>query len=61
MNEELYRKVREYRTAAAVIKEMLRGVPVDASEYRTICTVLAEKCGLNLSTIYFEIDLLYAD
>ena len=52
MNKELYGKVREYRTAVAVVKEMLsKGLITDA-EYGTICTVLAGRFGLESATIF---------
>ena len=58
MDENLYRKVKEYRTAMAVIREMLTGGLITNSDYAVICTVLAEKTGLKSSTIFSDIDLI---
>jgi len=58
MNKELYGKVREYRTAAAVVKEMLSKGLISDAEFVTICTVLAGRFGLENSTIFSDMDLI---
>ena len=58
MNKDLYRKITSYRTALAVIKEMLRKGIIDENDSIVICTNLAEKNGLRSSTIFSEIDLI---
>ena len=58
MNKELYGKVREYRTAVAIVKEMLSKSLITDAEYGTICTVLAGRFGLENSTIFSDMDLI---
>ncbi len=58
MNKELYGKVREYRTAVALVKEMLSNGPITDAEFVSICTVLAGRFGLENSTIFSDMDLI---
>ena len=58
MNKELYWKVINYRTALALVKEMRSNGLVSEAEYLVICTVLASRFGLSMSTIFSEIDLI---
>lgn len=60
MDKELYEKVKGYRTAVSVIKELLGRGLIDEGEYGVICTILAEKYGLRSSTIFSDIDLISA-
>lgn len=61
MDEQLYGRVKKYKTALAVIKEMLNAGVITECDYGIICTVLAEKYGLKSSTIFSEIDLIYGE
>lgn len=58
MDEGLYKNVREYKTALALMREMLSAEIITVADYGILCTVLAEKYGLKSSTIFAEIDLI---
>lgn len=59
MDKQLYKRVKDYRIALAVVREMLTAGVITENDYGIICTVLAEKYGLKSSTIFSEIDLIY--
>lgn len=58
MDKALYEKVKAYRTALSIVKEMQEKGIITADDYAQISLVLAEKYGLKTSTIFSEIDLL---
>lgn len=58
MDKALYEKVKGYRTALAIVKEMRGKGIITADDYAQISLVLAEKFGLKTSTLFSEIDLL---
>ncbi len=58
MDEGLYKNVREYKTALALIREMRSAGIISIADYGILCTVLAEKYGLKSSTIFAEFDLI---
>ena len=58
VNKELTEKVVAYRTAMAVIAEMLKEGIITADDYGVIDTKMAEKYGLKSSTIFAEFDLI---
>ena len=58
MDKALYEKVKGYRTALAIVKEMRGKGIITADDYAQISLVLAEKFRLKTSTIFSEIDLL---
>lgn len=58
MDEGLYNRIRDYKTALAVIREMLSEGIISQEDFSITCTVLAEKYGLRSSTIFAEIDLI---
>lgn len=59
MDKQLYKRVKDYRIALAVVREMLTARVITENDYGIICTVLAEKYGLKSSTIFSKIDLIY--
>lgn len=59
MDKQLYERVKDYRIALAVVREMLTAGVITENDYGIICTVLAEEYGLKSSTIFSEIDLIY--
>lgn len=61
MDKALSEKVIGFRTAMSLVKEMLENGMISDADYRVICPVLAQKYGLNLSTIFSDIDLLSVD
>lgn len=58
MDKALYEKVKGYRTALAIVKEMQEKGIITADDYEQISLALAGKYGLKTSTIFSEIDLL---
>ena len=58
MDKQLYEKVKDYKTALVVIKEMRSSGIITDKDYTIICTVLAKKYGLKSSSIFAEIDLI---
>ncbi len=58
MDKALYEKVKGYRIALAIVKEMRGKGIITADDYAQISLVLAEKFGLKTSTLFSEIDLL---
>ena len=60
MDVKLYKRIKEYNTAIAVVKEMLGSGIITDRDFGVICTVLAEKYGLSLCSIFAEIDLINA-
>ncbi len=60
MDKKLYDRVREYRTAVCVAKEMLSKGLINEKEYGVICTIFAGKFGLENSTIFSDFDLITA-
>jgi hypothetical protein len=58
MNNGLNKEVKEYRTAIAVAKEMLKKRIISQDDYAVICTVLTEEFGLKTSTIFSDYDLI---
>ena len=52
MDDALFRQILLYRTTMAAVKEMLKKGLISAEEYAIIDTKIAEKYGLNSSTIY---------
>ena len=52
MTDELKSKVKSFRTAMSVVKEMLNSGIISEDDYAEIETIMAEKQGLFLSTIY---------
>lgn len=61
MDKALYEKVVGFRTAMSLVKETLRNGVISEEDFRIICPILAQKYGLNLSTIFSDIDLLSVD
>ncbi len=57
MDSGLMERVKEFRISAAVAREMLSTGLISKEEYAMVCTKIAENCGLQLSTIFSEIDL----
>ena len=58
MDSGLMERVKEFRISAAVAREMLSTGLISKDEYAMVCTKIAENCGLQLSTIFSEIDLI---
>ena len=58
MNKELAEKIVAYRTAMAVVAEMLSKGIITAEDYGVIDTKMAEKYGLKSSTIFRANDLI---
>lgn len=58
MDRLLANRIIRYRTAISISKEMLRHGIITRDDYGVICTSLAKENGLDLSTIFSEIDLL---
>ena len=52
MDEVFFQKLLLYRTTMAAVKNMLEKGLISADEYAIIDTKIAEKYGLNSSTIY---------
>ena len=52
MDEVFFQKLLLYRTTMAAVKNMLEKGLISAEEYAIIDTKIAEKYGLNSSTIY---------
>ncbi len=61
MDKILYEKVKAYRASLAIIKEMRSIGIISENDFAKVSLVLAEKHGINPSTIFSEIDLLYVD
>ena len=61
MNKELAEKIVAYRTAMAVVAEMLSKGIITAEDYGVIDTKMAEKYGLKSSTIFRANDLIYSE
>ena len=57
MDSGLYRRIKEYHIALALIKELRSGGVIDDKDYAIICTVLAKKYGISSCSIFAEIDL----
>ena len=52
MTDELYRKVKAFRTAMCVFKEMLASGVISEDDYAEIEAIMAENMGLTSCTIY---------
>ena len=52
MTEQLTLKVKAYRTAMSIIKEMLKTGLISEDDYAVIDTKMAGKYGLKSSTIF---------
>lgn len=52
MTVELREKISKYRISANILKEMLNAGVITEEDYSRIDTILAEKCGLDSSTIF---------
>lgn len=52
MTEQFTLKVKAYRTAMSIIKEMLKTGLISDDDYAVIDTKMAEKYGLKSSTIF---------
>lgn len=52
MDDALFRQILLYRSTMAAVKIMLDQGLISPEEYAIIDTIIAEKYGLNSSTIY---------
>ena len=55
MDNHLYERVKDYKIAVSVAREMLTAGIISKEDFGIICTVLAEKFGVKLSSIFAEI------
>ena len=55
MDNHLYERVKDYKIAVSVAREMLSTGIISEEDFGIICTVLAEKFGVKLSSIFSEI------
>ena len=55
MDNHLYERVKDYKIAVSVAREMLSTGIISEEDFGIICTVLAEKFGVKLSSIFAEI------
>ena len=58
MDRLLANRIIRYRTAISISIEMHRRGIITRDDYGVVCTILAKENGLDLSTIFSEIDLL---
>ena len=52
VTDELYKKIKAFRTAMCLIKEMLNSGIITDNDYAEIESIIAENTGLISSTIY---------
>lgn len=61
MNNELFSRVKGYRSAMAQAVQMLESRLISDDEYTIIDTMMADKYGLSSCSLFRDIDLLYKD
>lgn len=52
MNNDMYEKVLDYRTAMAIVTTMLENGIISKEEYDKIDTIMTKKYGVNSYTIF---------
>lgn len=53
MNKEMFKRLLDYRTAMAVVTNLLHKGIITEEEYAKIDTIMTKKYGVNSSTIFF--------
>lgn len=52
MSEDMFRRISAYRAAMSVARSMLRQGVITQEDYRKIDTIMAQKHGVSLDSIF---------